>query len=57
MNNAGGSLYGLENQLNSSLDQNYISEEDFGKVTSKILLCKKLISGFINYYKKIEHEK
>jgi four helix bundle protein len=27
MNNAGGSLYGLENQLNSSLDQNYISEE------------------------------
>ncbi|MCT2408048.1 four helix bundle protein [Chryseobacterium antibioticum] len=54
---AGGSLYELETQLYGSLDQNYISKKDFEKVTSKILLCKKLISGFTNYYKKIEHEK
>jgi len=57
MNCAGGSLYKLENQLNLSLEENYISKTDFGKVNSKILLCKKLIGGFINYYKKIENEK
>lgn len=54
---AGGSLSELETQLYGSLDQNYISKTDFEKVTSRILLCKKLISGFTNYYKKIEHEK
>ncbi|AZA47309.1 four helix bundle protein [Chryseobacterium carnipullorum] len=54
---AGGSLYELETQLCLSLGQNEISKKDFEKVTSKILLCKKLISGFINHYKKIEHEK
>jgi len=52
MNSAVGSLYELENQLNLSLEENYISKKDFGKVNSKILLCKKLIDGFINYYKK-----
>lgn len=54
---AGGSLYELENQLCLSLDQNCISKTDFDKITAKILLCKKLISGFINYYKKIENGK
>ncbi|SHE80883.1 four helix bundle protein [Chryseobacterium vrystaatense] len=54
---AGGSLYKLENELCLSLDQNHISKTDFDKITAKIILCKKLISGFINYYKKIENEK
>lgn len=54
---AGESLYELEHQLGLSLDQNYISKTDFDKVTAKILLCKKLVNGFINYYKKIENEK
>lgn len=57
MSRAGGSLCKLENQLNLSLEEKYISKTDFVKVNSKILLCKKLIGGFINYYKKIENEK
>ncbi|MCQ9640484.1 four helix bundle protein [Chryseobacterium sp. WG14] len=54
---ARGSLYELETQFYLALDQVYISKDDFEIVNRKILLCKKLISGFINYYKKIENEK
>ncbi|PIF43239.1 four helix bundle protein [Chryseobacterium sp. 52] len=57
LNVAGGSLCEFETQLYLSLHQNNISKTDFAKVTARILLCKKLISGFINYYKKIENEK
>ncbi|PQA91603.1 hypothetical protein B0A69_17535 [Chryseobacterium shigense] len=57
LHTAGGSLYKLEKQLDWSLGQNDISRADFDKVTSKILICKKLINGFINYYKKIDNEK
>ncbi|WP_407403577.1 four helix bundle protein [Chryseobacterium sp.] len=48
---ARGSVYELETQLYLSLDQNYISDEDFKSVAEKILSCKKLLNGFINYYK------
>lgn len=54
---ARGSLYELETQVYLALDQAYISKEDFEIINKKILLCKKLISGFINYYKKIENGK
>lgn len=54
---ARGSLYELETQFYLALDQQYITKKDFEKINSKILLCKKLISGFINYYKRIENEK
>lgn len=54
---AGGSLYKFESELCLSLDKNHISKTDFDKITAKILLCKKLLTGFINHYKKIENEK
>ncbi|RXM40251.1 four helix bundle protein [Chryseobacterium sp. CH21] len=53
---AGESLYKLETQFHLALDQHYISKEDFEIINKKILLCKKLVSGFINYYKLIENE-
>jgi four helix bundle protein len=50
---ARGSLYELEAQLYLSLDQNYIKEDDFNENLNLIIDCKKLINGFINYYKKL----
>ena len=48
---ARGSIYELETQLYLSLDQNYIEKEEFENILSQIMLCKKLLNGFINYYK------
>jgi four helix bundle protein len=48
---ARGSLYELETQLYLAVDQNYISKEEFGLLSRQILKCKKLINGFIKYYK------
>jgi four helix bundle protein len=47
-----GSLYELETQLFIALDQDYISQKDFKNLAKQILNCKKLINGFINYYKR-----
>ncbi|WP_036156277.1 four helix bundle protein [Maribacter forsetii] len=47
-----GSLYELETQLFIALDQEYLIKEDFESIAKQILKCKKLINGFINYYKK-----
>ncbi|WP_172284409.1 four helix bundle protein [Chryseobacterium sp. LAM-KRS1] len=54
---ARGSLYELETQFYLAFDQEYVTKEDFDVISTRILLCKKLISGFINYYKKIENGK
>lgn len=51
---ARGSLYEIETQFYISFDQKYINEEEFNIIQSKIILCKKLISGFITYYKRLE---
>lgn len=48
-----GSLFELETQLYLSLDQHYISEILFEELSKQILVCKKLINGFINYYKNL----
>ncbi len=48
-----GSLYELETQIYLSLDQNYLSTNDFEDVLQQIQICKRLINGFINYYKKL----
>lgn len=48
-----GSLYELETQFYLSLDQNYMSANDFEIIINQIETCKKLINGFINYYKKL----
>ena len=54
---ARGSLYEVETQFYIALDQKYINEEEFNIFQNKNILCKKLISGFITYYKKIQNEK
>lgn len=46
-----GSLFELETQLFIAYDQNYITKETLEKSLELILECKKLLGGFINYYK------
>lgn len=48
-----GSLFELETQCYISLDQKYISENDFEIIYNQAQACKRLINGFINYYKKL----
>ena len=50
---ARGSLYELETQILISNDQEYISSEELEIFTAQIVSCKKLLNGFINYYKRI----
>ncbi|MEN8188009.1 MAG: four helix bundle protein [Bacteroidota bacterium] len=50
---ARGSLYELETQLLISSDQKYISIEELDLFTTQIVSCKKLLNGFINYYKRL----
>ncbi len=52
-----GSLYELETQSYLALDQNYIRIKDHKILLIQILKCKKLLSGFINYYKKIRDDR
>jgi len=51
---ARGSLYELETQLYLSLDLNYISEDEVKICLDKVEVSQKLLSGFINYFKKLE---
>lgn len=46
-----GSLYELETQLYLALDQNYIKTNEHKELLNQITSCKKLLNGFINYYK------
>ncbi len=46
-----GSLYELETQLYLSYDIGYLKEQQLSAILIKIEDCKKLISGFINYYR------
>ena len=46
-----GSLYELESQVLVASDLNYITKEDLEVLLEKITSCKKLLNGFINYYK------
>ncbi|MBU3821336.1 four helix bundle protein [Flavobacteriaceae bacterium XHP0103] len=50
---AKGSLNEVETQLYLSFDLGYISEEELKNILEKVISNKKLISGFINYYKKL----
>ncbi|WP_326982920.1 four helix bundle protein [Chryseobacterium sp. MYb264] len=49
---ARGSLYELETQIYLSSDQNYLDQEKFIIILNQIILCKKLLNGFINYHRK-----
>lgn len=57
LQSAGESIHELETQFHLALGHAHVSGKDFEMINKKILLCKKLISGFINYHKKIEYEK
>jgi hypothetical protein len=48
-----GSLFELETQLYISLDQNFINENIFNEVSEQVQTSKKLLNGFINYFKKL----
>lgn len=52
-----GSLFELETQLYISLDQNFIDANVFNQVFEEIQTSKKLLNGFINYFKKLEDGK
>lgn len=47
---ARGSLYELETQLYLAYDQKYIPQAKLGICINKVLECKKLLNGFINYF-------
>ena len=48
-----GSLYELETQCYLALDQKYIDENNCTIILNQVQTSKKLLNGFINYYKKI----
>ena len=48
-----GSLFELETQCFIAIDQKYIQTHDFELICNQIQVCKKLLNGFINYYKKL----
>lgn len=48
-----GSFYELETQLYLALDQNYIEIEENDNLLNQIVNCKKLLNGFIKYYKNL----
>jgi four helix bundle protein len=48
-----GSLYELETQCFIALDQNYVSKEKFDALFELIQSLKRIMNGFINYYKKL----
>lgn len=51
-----GSIFELETQLYLACDLDYISQQTFDRVIIDIQNCKKLLNGFINYYKKIDND-
>jgi four helix bundle protein len=46
-----GSLYELETQVYVACDLGYIKQDELNLTLEKTDQCKKLINGFINYYK------
>ena len=50
---ARGSLYELETQMYLALDQEYIRMDIHQEIIKNITHCKKLLNGFINYYKSL----
>lgn len=48
-----GSLYELKTQCFIGLDQGYIDKVQFTEIFDLIQSCKRLLNGFINYYKKL----
>ncbi len=49
-----GSLYELETQIHISKDLDYINSEEYKNILNQLTTCKKLLSGFINYFKTLK---
>jgi four helix bundle protein len=49
---AKGSLFELETQVYLANDLNFLNEEMLNTILTQITSCKKLLNGFINYYRK-----
>ena len=45
-------LYEVETMCYLALDQLYINDDDCNALVEQITVCKRLINGFINYYRK-----
>ncbi|MCW3162013.1 four helix bundle protein [Chryseobacterium oryctis] len=52
-----GSLFELETQFYLALDQQFINKDIFNRISDEIQTSKKLLNGFINYFKKVENGK
>jgi four helix bundle protein len=50
---ARGSLYEVETQCFVALDQGYATQIQFDQIFESIQSIKRLLNGFINYYKKL----
>ncbi len=50
-----GSLYELETQCYLAFDQEYISNNNLENLLTPLLSCKKLLNGFINYFKNLNN--
>lgn len=48
---AKGSLYEVETQLYLAMDLEYLSKEEFENLNTQVEACKKLLNGFIRYYR------
>ncbi|MBR9758566.1 MAG: four helix bundle protein [Algicola sp.] len=48
---AKGSLFELETQVYLAFDLEYISQDQLENVLNEMTSCKKLLNGFINYFK------
>jgi four helix bundle protein len=46
-----GSLFELETQLFLAFDLNYVTKEELKNIIEHVTSCKKLLNGFINYFK------
>lgn len=46
-----GSLYELQDQLITALDEGYIDEDRFKKMKAKVVECTTILNGYINYLK------
>lgn len=50
-----GSLFELETQLYLANDLNYLNEISSEQLLTQLTSCKKLLNGFINYYKTLKN--
>jgi four helix bundle protein len=53
---AKGSLYEIETQCYLSFDQNYCSEASLHLLLEQITTCKKLLNGFMSYYRRLAEQ-